>query len=314
MTDHDQSCRFMFWEKIDAVLVINLDGSTERWGKMMGHLEGAVPPEKIHRIPAVRGTELPGYLSLPWFTSRTGDRARTCAGAAGCVLSHARALEYALAHEDWQIVLILEDDARLNVERLQRMTPQLQGFLSGPEWELLYVGYHGEPLYAGELDRQQDFFNIYRCSGVLGTFSMLLHRRAWQKILERLPESRHVWTWIAQYKAIDYWLQRWFTPFHEVFYVTPAPWHCAEDMMSDISGQMPDKVRRAEAARVWSVSEWKRKYGVFPNVGRWTGMQCDRAIRWLSCRSRGFSGGKGSVEKPLENCGDMFDQGHSRIK
>lgn len=66
----------------------------------MNHLEGVIPIEKIHRIAAVRGTELPGYLSHPWFTARTGDRARTCAGAAGCVLSHARALQYALEHED----------------------------------------------------------------------------------------------------------------------------------------------------------------------------------------------------------------------
>lgn len=123
----------------------------------MNHLEGVVPIEKIHRIAAVRGTELPGYLSHPWFTARTGDRARTCAGAAGCVLSHARALQYALEHEDWQVILVLEDDARLDVERLERMTPQFQDFMHDPRWELLYVGYHGEPLYAGKLGKQRDF-------------------------------------------------------------------------------------------------------------------------------------------------------------
>lgn len=255
MTDRDEACRSTLWEQIDAVLVINLDGSTERWEKLMNHLEGVVPIEKIHRIAAVRGTELPGYLSHPWFTARTGDRARTCAGAAGCVLSHARALQYALEHEDWQVILVLEDDARLDVERLERMTPQFQDFMHDPRWELLYVGYHGEPLYAGKLGKQRDFFNIYRCSGVLGTFSMLLHRRVWRKILQKLPDHRHVWTWIAQYKAIDYWLQRWFTPFHEVFYVTPAPWHCAENMVSDISGNMPIKVEKPKL----------HGYGAFPD-------------------------------------------------
>lgn len=292
MTDRDEACRSTLWEQIDAVLVINLDGSTERWEKLMNHLEGVVPIEKIHRIAAVRGTELPGYLSHPWFTARTGDRARTCAGAAGCVLSHARALQYALEHEDWQVILVLEDDARLDVERLERMTPQFQDFMHDPRWELLYVGYRGEPLYAGKLGKQRDFFNIYRCSGVLGTFSMLLHRRVWRKILQKLPDHRHVWTWIAQYKAIDYWLQRWFTPFHEVFYVTPAPWHCAENMVSDISGNMPIKVEKAKAARVWSVSRWRKKHGFFLSLCRWIGMQGDRVIRWASCRSRGFSGGK----------------------
>lgn len=296
MINHDLRSRSWLWGQIDAILVINLDGSTDRWEMLMGHLEGVAPLEKIHRIPAVRGTELPGYLSSPWFTGRTGARARTCAGAAGCVLSHAKALRYALEHEDWQVILILEDDARLDAERLKRMTPQLQRFLHDSEWELLYTGYHGEPRFAGEFSSTQEFFNIYRCSGVLGTFSMLLHRRAWRKILKRLPDNRHVWGWIAQYKAVDYWLERWFAPFHKVFYVTPAPWSCAENMLSDISGQMPVKVEKAKAARVWSVSQWRKKYGFFPSLRRWAGMQCDRVIRWLSCRSRGFSGEGGQSD------------------
>lgn len=285
----------MVWQYIDAVLVINLDDSRGRWEQLMLHLDGLVPREKLHRISAVRGTELPGYLQKPWFSSRTGSRARTCAGAAGCVLSHAKTLRYALEHPDWNVILVLEDDCRFDAERLNRLASQMLDFMHHyPAWELLYAGYHGEPQLAGDLETGWDFFNIYRCSGVLGTFAMLLHRRAWQEIMRRLPDEKHVWAWIAQYKAIDYWLQRWFTPFHEVFYVTPPFCSSAEGLVSDISGKVVVPVKKAFPAWHLDDHEWQFRYSLFRRFMMWGNMQCDRLIRLIFCLVRGFSGRNGA--------------------
>lgn len=76
-------------ELIDAILYINLAHRTDRnehilqeIGKLCGD------PTKIHRIDAIRCDE----------------------GALGCSLSHIKALRYALEHERWNRVLVLEDD------------------------------------------------------------------------------------------------------------------------------------------------------------------------------------------------------------
>lgn len=287
----------MIWDVIDAVLIINLDGSTERWKKLVEHLKGRVPPEKIHRISAVRGTNLSGYLKKPWFRSRTGERARTCAGAAGCVLSHAKALRYALEHDNWQVVLILEDDARINAERLERMTPQLISFMRHyPSWGLIYPGYHGIPRFSGDIGKGWEFFewgwfNTYRCSGVLGTFSMLMHRRAWEKILRKLPDEKQVWRWIAKYKAIDYWLQHWFTPFHEVFHLSPPLVSCDDGLISDISGFPVYSYSSSSPSAYLDEKRWRSRYSFCKRFFMKINIHLDGCIRLLGSRLRGYSGG-----------------------
>lgn len=310
MTDHDQSCRFMFLEKIDAVLVINLDENSERWSSMLAQLKRAGLDGKMHRIQAVRGTELHGYLEKPWFTARTGERARIWAGVAGCVLSHARALKYALEHKDWNVILVLEDDAMLKLSKWESLGSQLADFMEKDQtWELIYPGYSTSPLIAGETA----WFNIFHCSGVQGTFSMLLHRRSWEKLLKKLPEEKNIWSWIAGNRAMDYWLKSRITPFSPVYYITPALVDHPDGKFSEITGKltvMPEK----SPARQLGEDAWRRKYNRIRRILARGRIRWDGASRYIRTRIRGFSGGRDSVEKPLENWGDAFDQGHSRIK
>jgi hypothetical protein len=76
-------------EKIDSILIINIEHRTDRLGRCMNWLhESGVPEEKIHRVDALY---TPGR------------------GHIGCMASHIRALETFLQSGN-QIGLILEDD------------------------------------------------------------------------------------------------------------------------------------------------------------------------------------------------------------
>jgi hypothetical protein len=76
-------------EKIDSILIINIEHRTDRLGRCMNWLhESGVPEEKIHRVDAIY---TPGR------------------GHIGCMASHIRALETFLQSGN-QIGLILEDD------------------------------------------------------------------------------------------------------------------------------------------------------------------------------------------------------------
>lgn len=276
------------WNQIDAVLIINLDESKARWGRMMERLENIVPLEKVHRIPAMRGTNLPGYLQKPWFRSRTAGRAETCAGAAGCVLSHARALQYALKHDKWNTVLVLEDDAILRESKWRTLGAQLAGFLeTNRVWEIVYLGYSESPKWAGETS----WFNIFHCSGVPGTFSMLLHRRAWEKLLTGLPKEENIWSWLAQYRAIDYWLKNWVTPISSVYYITPSLVRHPDGEISDITGDATLLPLKTPALQL-TEKEWGKKYGSLKLTGLHIRLQWDRLNRYVRARLLGFSGGK----------------------
>lgn len=286
MNNCKQEGHNVLWKQIDAILVINLDESVERWKTLTDHLKGMAPLKKVHRISAVRGTELPGYLAPPWFSARTGNHARARAGAAGCALSHARALQYALKHDEWNAVLVLEDDARLRESKWKTLGAQLAGFMeANQEWEIIYLGYSESPKWAGETS----CFNIFHCSGVPGTFSMLLHRRAWEKLLSGLPEENDVWPWLAQYRAVDYWLKNWITPFSPVYYVSPPLAGHPDGEVSDITGKATLLPVRTPALQV-TEKEWGKKYGPLKLMGMRIRFQWNRLSRYARIRLLGFSG------------------------
>lgn len=293
------------WEQIDAILVINLDENTERWEAQMERLRGMGPPEKVHRISAVRGTELPGYLAPPWFSARTGNHARTRAGAAGCALSHARALRYALKHDAWNAVLVLEDDAILRESKWRTLGSQLAGFMEkNREWEIIYVGYSDSPKWAGETS----WFNVFHCSGVLGTFSMIVHRRAWKKLLSGLPGEEDVWPWLARYRAVDDWLRNWITPFSPVYYISPPLAEHPDGEISGITGKATLLPVRKPASQI-TEKEWSKKYGPLKLMGLRLRLRWGRLIRYSRIRLLGFSGGKrysaqdGASREPGNNKG-----------
>lgn len=308
------------WKQIDAILIINLDESKARWGRMMECLENIVPLEKVHRIPATRGTDLPGYLQKPWFRSRTRARAKTCAGAAGCVLSHARALQYALDHNEWNTVLVLEDDAILREDKWKTLDAQLAEFMkTDQEWEIIYPGYSESPQWAGETA----WFNMFHCSGVTGTFSMILNRRAWGKLLSGLPEEGNVWSWLAQYKAIDYWLKNWVTPFSPVYYITPSLVRHPDGEVSDITGKATLLPLKTPALQI-TEKKWKKKYGLLKLVWLYICLQWGRLCRYSRTCLLGFSGGEwasspSSLDEPsyepkkMTSDGNFFSRGTGLI-
>ena len=80
------------WDKVDGILVINLDTSRERMDKFLKDNEESLPLEKVHRLSAVLGRTLDSFGKPPWFTARTSERASYWGGAGGCTLSHAKAI------------------------------------------------------------------------------------------------------------------------------------------------------------------------------------------------------------------------------
>jgi GR25 family glycosyltransferase involved in LPS biosynthesis len=76
-------------EHIDAILYINLAHRTDRNEHILNEIHKICKDDsKIHRIDAIKHTN----------------------GALGCGLSHIKAMEYALIHNDWNTILLLEDD------------------------------------------------------------------------------------------------------------------------------------------------------------------------------------------------------------
>lgn len=189
-----------FWEMLDGVLVINMDASTGRMERFRALHEGVIPPEKLHRISAVVGRELPGYGVPPWFTENTGERSRFWGGTAGCALSHRKAIEYA-RERAWRNVLILEDDVRLvpDTESLclaARALQKLQGRY------MLYLGYN-RPNPCGFKVLKGEGCDVWRVSGVLATHAYIVPAASYDLILGILPTEENVWEWLSVYKAVD---------------------------------------------------------------------------------------------------------------
>lgn len=186
------------WSIVDAVLVINLDTRPDRWEYFQKLNAGKVPPEKLHRLSAVNGRELPSFGKEPWFTERTGERARLWGGVGGCILSHRNALRM-VVEKGWRNALIVEDDISLPETpeqwlELIEATQRMQG-----NW-FLYLGYGQSRPYARRLSG-----NLWRSEGVLATFAYLLPAETCAAILPHLPQDDELWAWVARYRAIDTW-------------------------------------------------------------------------------------------------------------
>lgn len=199
-----------FWDILDGVLVINMDTSTARMERFRSLHAGIIPAEKLHRISAVAGRELPGYGCPPWFTENTGERSRFWGGTAGCALSHRKALEYA-RNNGWQHVLILEDDVRLmpDEEALQIAARALQE-VSGSY--ILYLGYN-RPNPCGFKVLKGENCHVWRVEGVLAAHAYIVPASMYDLLIDYLPTEESVWEWLSQYKAVDVIYQR-YVPLH----------------------------------------------------------------------------------------------------
>lgn len=188
------------WNKVDGILVINLDTSSERMAKFMQDNAATLPQDKVQRLSAVLGRALPTYGKAPWFTEQTGERSRFWGGTAGCALSHRKAIEKAKA-EGWRNVLILEDDAvfRADAAGMDILDKALDA-LSGDY--MLYLGFN-KPVPYGSIRLRGSSVNLWQVEGVLATHGYLLPVSMYDRVLALLPTEDNVWEWLTRYRAID---------------------------------------------------------------------------------------------------------------
>lgn len=190
------------WDKIDAAVCINLDKSTDRWQAFCKMVSEFLPEEKVHRVSAVVGVNLPGYGEPPWFTERTGSRASHWGGGGGCLLSHRNALRMA-KERGWRNVLIFEDDAVSEVtpDELEIMGKALDE-LSG-KW-LLYLGYSASPNPCGKKIAQKGEASLWQINGAITTHAYIVPESMYDVLLDAMPaEDKDVWEWMARHRALD---------------------------------------------------------------------------------------------------------------
>ncbi len=185
------------WEKLDGIIVINLDKDTERMAVWEKEVSLHLPAGLIHRLSAVAGRELGSYGKLPWFTEKTGERAFFWGGSAGCVLSHRLAIEKA-RDAGWERVLIMEDDAQFATDGYEGRLAQVWKYLK--EDYLLYLGCHEPGAFATCVDKS---LGLWEIDGALTTHAYVLTSGLYERILKLLPTEKNVWDWVGRYKAID---------------------------------------------------------------------------------------------------------------
>ncbi len=188
------------WNGIDGIVVISMDSRPERWEKFQREVGVLLPADRLHRLSAVVGVELPGFGKPPWFTERTGDRSQFWGGTAGCAISHRRAIEMA-RDKGWRQVLILEDDATLepvsaDTDRLVARALRLTGRY------MLYFGFN-KPRPYGRLDKVEGEAQLWQIEGVLATHAYLVPESMYGLMIRSLPREENVWRWLARYRAID---------------------------------------------------------------------------------------------------------------
>ena len=186
------------WNSVDGILVINLDTSIERWEKFKQENASALPMEKVERVSGVVGVNVGGYGRSPWFTERTGERARYWAGCAGCTLAHRRAIERA-KEKGWRNVLIFEDDVLVDKclgTLLDTFLPKL------PQSYLFYAGY-SRPTPFGRCLSRAGQHSVWKVEGVLSTFAYIVPQSMYELLLARLPIESDVWEWLSIHRAVD---------------------------------------------------------------------------------------------------------------
>lgn len=207
------------WNFIDAILVINLDDRLHRWDQFLESVREHLPTDKLRRISAVYGRNLPAFGTPPWFNGRSTDV--RWAARAGCTLSHRSIMELA-ATNDWKTVLILEDDADFSAINFQELDEILAYLRTNTNhWDVCYLGYSKSigPSHCFENIGER---SICRVSGCATTHAYLVNTEARNWILKKLPTESDIWPWIAKHRAIDRWYARHLSQKLRVIAVSPA--------------------------------------------------------------------------------------------
>lgn len=232
-----------FWDEVEAILVINMKHRTDRWDTLMESLREVGVEDKVVRIEAVVGKDLPSYGKGPWFTARTPDPVASMkAGQAGCALSHRKAVTYAKEHR-LKHYLVLEDDARFDDLLLGKEGEMISEVIRKPAtWDLFYLGFY-QRLNVYHTVREEEIdgrkFEIRRMRGPLLTHAFLVNSSVYDAMLADMPTERSVWGWIAYWGSVDSWIYNKFGRRRDVkvWGTMPRLVNQAADF-SDISGRV----------------------------------------------------------------------------
>lgn len=231
-----------FWSLVDGVLVVNLDRRPDRWEKVKALTAGLVPPEKLERLPAVLGADLPGYGSPPWFRGRKRDA--TWAGRAGCALSHRRAIALA-KQRGWRHLLILEDDIEPKPQAAAVLA-SLPAALASTDWQVCYLGFTDPVPPFRTVAELAGGHQLMEVSGASTTHAYLVRSDAFDWLLEKLPQPAAVWPWLSRHRAIDRWYYRNLSRHLRVLAVSPSLID-QEHGFSDITQRMHEDVHATQA-------------------------------------------------------------------
>ncbi len=199
-----------FWDKIDAILIINLAHRTDRFNRLYDFLKGIGVESKVHRIDAVDGKTLNGYKQHPWFTSRTPKNvAQMKAGSAGCCMSHRKTIAYAKQHH-FKNILILEDDAIFRNDLKGRQGEMIAEVMSqDSEWDMIYLGFY-QRLNKHYVAKQElidgKFFDLWRIRGPLFMHAIVMNYKIFDVLLDELPSEKKIWSWMTYWGSIDSWI------------------------------------------------------------------------------------------------------------
>ena len=221
------------WDAVDGILVINMDTNPARMEAFQKNVAVHLPVDKIHRLSAVVGRELPSYGKAPWFTDNTGERAKFWGGTGGCALSHRNAIAYAKS-QGWRNVLIFEDDVVIqHPERLGYVINRTLRYVHGRY--LFYLGYN-KPAPHGRCKVDFGDTQLWKTEGVNATHSYIVPKSMYDFILGMMPENDDdIWAWLAKYRAIDSFY-RLFLPMMGVsIYVTEPQFFVQSAQDSDIA-------------------------------------------------------------------------------
>lgn len=210
---------------VDKCYVVNLRKNADRWQtfeEYAGNWQRAfgVMPE---RFEAVYGVELDGFDMAPWFNSRIPlQRKRAWAGKAGCILSHAGVIRDALAR-GCDHILVLEDDAFLDQERLQVWLAGLADLVDAlpPDWASVNLC-TAKPVTPCRVESSYQDYRLLEVAGAFGAVAYLLNGRCLQRIAQELPTEQTVWEWVARYKTIDRWYSQNLCRFGAVYAFSPS--------------------------------------------------------------------------------------------
>ncbi len=258
MSREQQTTGASCWDALDGIVVINLDHRAERWEHCLNEVCTHFPAGRVHRLSAVDGLGLPGYAQLPWFTESTGERARYWGGAAGCVLSHRRAIELAKERQ-WRQVLILEDDVDIDTVTLEQgkvldwALKTLRGAF------LLYLGYNKPRPYGRRIHREGDVA-LWRISGVLAAHAYVVPAGMYDRLLRVLPQENTVWEWLSLYRALDTFYRDYISTLSGVptYAILPQFFHQGEMESSILPGTVVDESFRSD--------DNPGSYGAFPGI------------------------------------------------